>query len=97
MKSKQRHNRARMAAYNARKAAEHAEAGRDIRLCKSIATALVGSERVAKALSMIDYKACPRPVRETSEGGAMCLPEVAKFAAGNRSENYTNPYHVMKG
>lgn len=79
------------------RAANRAEAGRDIRLCKSIATALVGSERVAKALSMIDYKACPRPVRETSEGGAMCLPEVAKFAAGHRSENYDHPYHVMKG
>lgn len=67
-----------------RRAAERAEATRDIRLSKSVATALVGSERVAKALSMIDYKACPRPVRETSEGGAMCLPEVAMFAAGFR-------------
>lgn len=72
------------------RAAIRAEACRDIRLCKSIATALVGSERVAKALSLTDYKACPRPVRETSEGGAMCLPQVAMFAAGFRkSENVT--------
>lgn len=80
-----------------RRAAERAEATRDIRLSKSVATALVGSERVAKALSMIDYKACPRPVRETSEGGAMCLPQVALFAAGKRSEKYEHPYHVIKG
>ncbi|MGP2731758.1 hypothetical protein [Serratia bockelmannii] len=64
-----------------RRAAERAEATRDIRLSKSVAMALVGSERVAKALSLIEYKACPRPVRESAEGGAMCLPEVAMFNA----------------
>lgn len=73
-----------------RRAAERAEATRDIRLSKGVATALVGNERVAKALSLIDYKACPRPVHETSEGGAMCLPQVALFAAGHRkSEKIT--------
>ncbi|WP_455678449.1 transcriptional antitermination N peptide [Serratia entomophila] len=78
-----------------RRAAERAEANKDIRLSKSIATALVGSSKVAKALSLIDYKACPRPVREASEGGAMCLPQVAMFAAGHRGKP-KNPYHVQK-
>ncbi|WP_261154731.1 hypothetical protein [Serratia ficaria] len=81
----------------ARAIAHRAERNKDISLARSVASALVGNARVAKALSLIDYKACPRPVRETSEGGAMCLPQVAMFAAGSRSENYTNPYHVMKG
>lgn len=79
-----------------RRAAERAEAARDIRLSKSVATALAGSPRVAKALSLVDYTACPRPGREISEAGAMCLPEVAMFKAGNRSENYRNPFHVQK-
>lgn len=73
-----------------RRAAERAEATRDIRLSKSVTAALVGSERVAKALSLVDYKACLRPVRELEEGGAMCLPEVALYRAGHRkSENIT--------
>lgn len=44
-------------------------------------------------------KACMSvPARHSEQSsGSMCLPEVAMFAAGNRSENYTNPYHVMKG
>jgi hypothetical protein len=36
-------------------------------------------------------------VKPVSSSDNRCLPEVAKFAAGNRSESYTNPYHVMKG
>lgn len=37
------------------------------------------------------------PPQKAIYSGACCLPEVAMFAAGSRSENYTNPYHVMKG
>ena len=81
----------------ARAIAHRAERNKDISLARNVASALVGNARVAKALSLIEYKACPRPVSESAEGGAMCLPEVAMFNAGNRSEKYKNPYHVMKG
>lgn len=72
----------------ARAIAHRAERNKDISLARNVASALVGSARVAKALSLIEYKACPRPaiepVRGPAEFGAMCLPEVAMFAAGHR-------------
>ena len=61
MKSKQRFNKKRMAAYNARKAAE---ANKDIRLEKAISVCLIGSQRVAKALTLIDGPAAPRQPQE---------------------------------
>lgn len=30
-------------------------------------------------------------------GGKACLPQVAVFAAGHRSDKYEHPYHVIKG
>lgn len=49
--------------------------------------------QIVRASYLYQYEFKRKPMIE----GAMCLPEVAMFAAGNRSENYTNPYHVMKG
>lgn len=37
------------------------------------------------------------PAQKPVYSGSCCLPEVAMFNAGNRSEKYKNPYHVMKG
>ncbi|CAI1926554.1 Uncharacterised protein [Serratia entomophila] len=72
----------------ARAVAHRAERMKDIRLQKNVSISLMGvSERVHKALTMIDYKASPRPAREAFEGGSTCLPEVAMFAAGHRKSN----------
>ncbi|MNL64209.1 hypothetical protein D3C87_1884020 [compost metagenome] len=49
--------------------------------------------QIVRASYLYQYEFKRKPMIE----GAMCLPEVAMFAAGFRSENYTNPYHVMKG
>ncbi|WP_447887670.1 hypothetical protein [Serratia fonticola] len=52
---------------------------------KKITPMLMGvSGNVAKALTMIDYKASPRPAQEVCEGGATRLPQVALFNAGHR-------------
>lgn len=68
----------------ARAIAHRADSMKDVRLEKNIATALTGcTARVYKATM-------PVPVRSTERPSAdnICLPEVAKFAAGFRkSEN----------
>jgi hypothetical protein len=72
--------------YNARRAAKNRESkAAERRMTTAVGTAMLGcSERVAKALTMIDYKASPRPSQEVCEGGATCLPQVAMFNAGHR-------------
>ncbi|WP_346827259.1 hypothetical protein [Serratia inhibens] len=37
------------------------------------------------------------PPRKVIYSGACCLPQVAMFAAGHRSDKYEHPYQVMKG
>ncbi|HDL8114569.1 TPA: transcriptional regulator [Yersinia enterocolitica] len=70
----------------ARAIAHRADSMKDVRLEKNIATALIGcTSRVYKATM-------PVPVRSTEQPSAdnICLPEVAKFAAGFRkSESLT--------
>lgn len=90
MNSKQRYNARRMTAHNA---AKSAVASKDSKLEKRVAMSLSGcSARVYKATM-------PLPLRSKEHASAdnICLPQVAIFAAGNRSENYHRPYHVMKG
>lgn len=63
---------------------------------KKIAPMLMGvSGNVAKALTMIDYKASPRPAQEVCEGGATCLPQVAMFNAGHRKTR-KDAVHIIK-
>ncbi|NYA42933.1 hypothetical protein HZI31_06385 [Serratia fonticola] len=63
---------------------------------KKIAPMLMGvSGNVAKALTMIDYKASPRPKQEACEGGASCLPQVALYAAGHRKTR-KDAVHIIK-
>lgn len=81
---------------NLARAIEHrAEKNADIRLVNSVAAALFGSQRVAKALTMIDYKASPRPAQEVCEGGATCLRQVAMFNAGHRKTR-KDAVHIIK-
>jgi len=50
---------------------------------------LTGSDRISKAISLTEYKACPRS-RPEPESGSVCLPQVAIFSAGHRkSESVT--------
>ncbi|MGM5532511.1 hypothetical protein ACP3UV_22000 [Mixta calida] len=68
-------NQRRMAAYNAKKAAE---AMNESRFEKKVARALSGcSLNVAKATTLPS-------LRDRSEGGAVCLPAVAIYSAGFR-------------
>lgn len=76
-------NQRRMAAYNAMKAAQKLEAKA---YCKKIDRAFSRlsegcSERVTKAISLTGTR------QKEVEGGAVCLPEVALFAAGHRKSN----------
>lgn len=76
-------NQRRMAAYNAMKAAQKLEAKA---YCKKIDRAFSRlsegcSERVSKAISLAGTR------QKEVEGGAVCLPEVAIFAAGHRKSN----------
>ncbi|HDR2874368.1 TPA: hypothetical protein QCK10_001490 [Enterobacter roggenkampii] len=76
-------NQRRMAAYNAMKAAQKLEAKA---YCKKIDRAFSRlsegcSERVTKAISLAGTR------QKEIEGGAVCLPEVALFAAGHRKSN----------
>lgn len=90
MNSKQRYNARRMTAHNAAKAAE---LSKDLTLEKNIALSLSGcSARVYKATM-------PLPLRSKEHASAdnICLPQVAIFAAGHRSDKYEHPYHVMRG
>lgn len=84
MNAKQRYNNRRSAAHHARKNAE-------LRMNRTIGVSLMDvSHRVCKALTLIDYKASPRPTIEIEDRGPTCLPEVAVYAAGYRkSENIT--------
>lgn len=73
-------NQRRMAAYNAMKAAQKLEARA---YCKKIDRAFSRlsegcSERVTKAISLAGTR------QKEVDGGAVCLPEVAIFAAGHR-------------
>lgn len=74
-------NQRRMAAYNAMKASQKLEAKA---YCKKIDRAFSRlsegcSERVTKAISLAGTR------QKEVEGGAVCLPEVAMFAAGHRT------------
>ena len=74
-------NQRRMAAYNAMKAAQKLEAKA---YCKKIDRAFSRlsegcSERVTRAVSHAVVR------QKEVEGGAVCLPEVAMFAAGHRT------------
>ncbi len=90
MNSKQRYNARRMTAHNAAKAAE---ASNDIKLGRSIATSLSGcSSRVLKATMSLPLRS-----KEQASADNICLPQVAIFAAGHRSDKYEHPYHVMRG
>lgn len=76
-------NQRRMAAYNAMKSAQKLEAKA---YCKKIDRAFSRlsegcSERVTKAISLAGTR------QKEVEGGAVCLPEVALFAAGHRKSN----------
>lgn len=73
-------NQRRMAAYNAMKATQKLEAKA---YCKKIDRAFSRlsegcSERVSKAISLAGTR------QKEVEGGSVCLPEVALFAAGHR-------------
>lgn len=79
-------NQRRMAAYNAKKAAERQV---DIRLARKVELALTGcSERVTKAL--IDI-----PRAKEDGYGSVCLADVALYSAGHRGKP-KNPFHVYK-
>lgn len=76
-------NQRRMAAYNAMKAAQKLEVKA---YCKKIDRAFSRlsegcSERVTKAISLAGTR------QKEVEGGAVCLPEVALYAAGHRKSN----------
>lgn len=76
-------NQRRMAAYNAMKAAQKLEMKA---YCKKIDRAFSRlsegcSERVSKAISLAGTR------QKEVESGAVCLPEVALFAAGHRKSN----------
>ncbi|MHA1060621.1 transcriptional antitermination N peptide [Enterobacter kobei] len=69
--------------YNARRAAEHREMKA---YCKKIDRAFSRlsegcSERVSRAISLAGTR------QKEVEGGSVCLPEVALFAAGHRKSN----------
>lgn len=76
-------NQRRMAAYNAMKASQKLEAKA---YCKKIDRAFSRlsegcSERVTKAISLAGTR------QKEVEGGSVCLPDVAMFAAGHRKSN----------
>lgn len=75
----------------ARAQAHYAKSISDVTLEKSIATALTGcTSRVYKATM-------PVPVRSKEQPSAdnICLPEVARFAAGHRT-NRKEATHIIK-
>lgn len=84
-------NQRRMATYNAMKAAQKLEAKA---YCKKIDRAFSRlsegcSERVNKAISLAGTR------QKEVEGGAVCLPEVALFAAGHRKVR-KDAVHIVK-
>lgn len=72
-------NQRRMAAYNARKATEQIELdGYTKRIDRAFTKLSLGcTSKVARATSSPS-------LRDKQEGGAVCLPDVAQFAAGYR-------------
>ncbi|WP_426785843.1 transcriptional regulator (plasmid) [Rahnella variigena] len=77
----------------ARAIAHRAEVNKDSKLEKRVALSLSGcSARVYKATMSL-----PLHSKEQASADNICLPQVAIFAAGNRSDKYEHPYHVMKG
>lgn len=76
----------------ARAIAHRANSMKDVRLGKNIATALTGcTARVYKATMPIPIRSAEKPSADN-----ICLPEVAKFAAGFRNVR-EDCYHVIKG
>ncbi len=76
-----------------RRASEREESQKDMKLGKSIATSLSGcSIRVLKATMSLPLRS-----KEQASADNICLPQVAIFAAGHRSDKYEHPYHVMRG
>lgn len=71
-------NQRRMAAFNARKASEAIEQTRFER--RIVSTLSSCNQRVEKAV-------ISPSLRDRHEGGAVCLPEVALYNAGNRKSN----------
>lgn len=79
-------NQRRMAAYNAKKAAEATDASR---FSKKLTVALSGcSLNVAKATTLPS-------LRDRNEGGAVCLPAVAIYSAGFRKVR-KEATHIVK-
>ena len=80
----------RTARYRAKCAAE---ASKDITLEKNVALSLSGcSARVYKATMSLPLRS-----KEQASADNICLPQIAIFAAGHRSDKYEHPYHVIKG
>ncbi len=78
----------------ARAVAHRAERMKDVRPQKRVSVAPTGcSERVHKALTLIDGPAAPRARQE--ECGVMCLPQVALYAAGHRKTR-KDAVHIIK-
>ncbi len=71
---------------NRRKARRAALRGVETASCKQSVS------RVMKACISV-------PVRSKEQASAdnICLPQIAIFAAGHRSDKYEHPYHVMRG
>lgn len=76
----------------ARAQAHYAKSISDVTLERNIATALTGcTARVYKATMPVPVLSTERPSADN-----ICLPEVAKFAAGFRNVR-EDCYHVIKG
>ena len=77
----------------ARAIAHRAEVNKDSKLEKRVAMSLSGcSARVYKATMSLPLRS-----KEQASADNICLPQIAIFAAGHRSDKYEHPYHVMKG
>lgn len=77
----------------ARAIAHRAEVNKDSKLEKRVALSLSGcSARVYKATMSLPLRS-----KEQASADNICIPDVAIFAAGHRSDKYEHPYHVIKG
>ena len=77
----------------ARAIAHRAEVNKDSKLEKRVAMSLSScSARVYKATMSLPLRS-----KEQASADNICLPDVAIFAAGFRSDKYEHPYHVIKG
>ncbi|MFT4271848.1 MAG: hypothetical protein QM578_12620 [Pantoea sp.] len=75
--------------YRARRAAKREQMQADNKLARNIAVASAGC-------SLNVYRATSAPsLREKSEGGAVCLPGVAIYAAGHRKVR-KDATHIIK-